>query len=100
MSGVKSAKDARKLASRTFRDRGAVVTERNRQWTTWAFPDQRTVTLMCRHADTQHYETNPTESDGVILSRLVSQHHERANQSEFSYTGKWLCFCVPHKGTA
>jgi len=45
MSGVKGPKDARKLASQTFRGRGAVVTENNRQWTTWAFPDNRTVTI-------------------------------------------------------
>lgn len=45
MSGVKSPKDAQKLASRTFRDRGAVVTENARQWTTYTFPDQYTVTI-------------------------------------------------------
>lgn len=45
MSAVKSAKDAQKLASRLFRDRGAVVTERATQWTTYTFPDHYTVTI-------------------------------------------------------
>jgi hypothetical protein len=42
---VKSAKEAQKRASQIFRDRGAVVTERHRYWTTYKFPDNRTVSI-------------------------------------------------------
>jgi hypothetical protein len=67
------------------------------EWMRVGPPDNRMYHLSCRHAETTYYERDGNDSEGVILSRLVSQHHERANQSEFSYKGRWMCFCEPHK---
>lgn len=71
-------------------DRGVI------EWAVTGAVPHRVVALNCRHGRTGG-EDFSDESEGVLVSRLITQHQDRVNSSEQSYKGGWLCYCEPHR---